>query len=76
MFILAEAMDVGVPVTNAEATIMSHLVEVYIGLRMCTSIRAISELILLHCSLTSTPGHYACWRWIVEKAIAAMHDAM
>ena len=43
---------------------------------MCTSIRAISERILLHCSLTSAPGHHASRRWIVEKAIAAMHDAM
>ena len=43
---------------------------------MCTSIRAISERILLHCSLTSAPGHHASRRWIVENAIAAMHDAM
>ena len=43
---------------------------------MCTSIRAISERILLHCSLTSASGHHASRRWIVEKAIAALHDAM
>ena len=76
MFITGEAMDIGVPLTPAEAAILSRLVEVYIGLRMCTSIRAISECILLHCSLTSAPGHHASRRWIVEKAIAAMHDAM
>ena len=57
-------------------SVKSRLVEVYIGLRMCTSICAISERILLHCSLTSAPGHHASRRWIVEKAIAAMHDAM
>ena len=68
-------MDIGVPVTNAKAAIFSRLVEVYIGLRMCTSIRAISERFLLHCSLTSAPGHHASRRWIVGKAIAAMHDA-
>ena len=76
MFIRGEAMDIGVPLTNAEAAILSQLVEVYIGLRMCTSIGAISERILLHCSLTSAPGHHASRRWIVEKAIAATHDAM
>ena len=76
MFIRGEAMGIGVPLTDAEAAILSWLVEVYIGLCMCTSIRAISERILLHCSLTSTPGHHASRRWIVEKAIAAMHDAM
>ena len=52
-------MDIGVAVTDAEATIFSRLVEVYIGLHMCTSIRAIRERILLHCSLTSAPGHHA-----------------
>ena len=62
--------------SDAEAAILSRLVEVYIGLRMCTSICAISERILLHCCLTSAPGHHASRRWIVEKAIAAMHDAM
>ena len=76
MFVMGEAMDIGVAVSDAEAAILSRLVEVYIGLRMCTSIRAISERILLHCSLTSAPGHHASRRWIVEKAIAAMHDAM
>ena len=76
MFIRGEAMDMGVPLTDAEAAILSRLVEVYIGLRMCTSIRAISERILLHCSLTSTLGHHGSRRWIVEKAVAAMHDAM
>ena len=40
------------------------------------SIRAISERILLHCSLLCAPGHHASRRWIAEKAIAAMHDAM
>ena len=69
-------MDVGVPLTDAEAAILSRLVGVYIGFCMCTSIRAISEQILLHCSLTSAPGHHASRRWIVDKAIAAMHDAM
>ena len=69
-------MDIGVSLTDVEAAILSRLVEVYIGLRMCTSIRAISERILLHCSLTSTYGHHASRQWIVEKAIAAMHDAM
>ena len=76
MFITGKAMDIGVTLTDAEAAILSRLVEVYIGLRMCTSIRAISARILLHCSLTSAPGHHASRRWIVEKAIAAMHDAM
>ena len=76
VFIRGEAMDIGVAVSDAEAAILSRLVEVYIGLRMCTSIRAISERILLHCSLTSAPGHHASRRWIAEKAIAAMHDAM
>ena len=74
--IRGEAMDIGVLVTDAEAPILSRLVKVYIGLRMCTSIRAISRRILLHCSLTFAPGHHASRRWIVEKAIAAMHDAM
>ena len=76
VFIRGEAMDIGVAVSDAEAAILSRLVEVYIGLRMCTSIRAISERILLHCSVTSAPGHHASRRWIVEKAIVAMHDAM
>ena len=76
VFVRGEAMDIGVAVSDAEAAILSRLVEVYIGLRMCTSIRAISERILLHCSLTSAPGHHASRRWIVEKAIAAVHDAM
>ena len=69
-------MDIGVAVSDAEAAILSWLVEVYIGLHMCTSIRAISERILLRCSLTSAPAHHASRRWIVENAIAAMHDAM
>ena len=69
-------MDIGVPVTDAKAAILSRLVEVCIGSRICMSIRAISERILLHCSLPSAPGHHGSWRWIVEKAIAAMHDAM
>ena len=76
MFIKGEAMDIGVPLTNAEAAILSYLVELYIGLRMYTSIRAISERILLHCSLTCAPVRHASWRWIIEKAIAAMHDAI
>ena len=76
MFIKGEAMDIGVPWTNAEATILSRLVEVYIGLWMCTSILAISERILLYCLLTFALGHHASRRRIVEKAIAAMHDAM
>ena len=76
MFIRGEAMDIGVAVSDAEVAILSRLVEVYIGLRMCTSIRAMSERILLHCSVTSAPRHHASRRWIVEKAIAAMHDAM
>ena len=54
-----EGMDLGVPMTDAVAAILSRLVEVYIGLRMYTSIRAISERILLHCALTSEPGHHA-----------------
>ena len=69
-------MDIGVAMSDAKAAILSRLVEVYIGLRMCTSVRAISERILLHCSLTSAPGHHASRQWIVEKTIAAMHDAM
>ena len=76
VFVRGEAMDIGVAMSDAEAAILSPLVEVYIGLRMCTSVRAISERILLHCSLTSASGHHASRRWIVEKAIAAMHDAM
>ena len=69
-------MDIGVAMTDAEAAILSQLVGVYIGLRMCTSIRAISERSLLHCWLTSAPGHHALRRCIVEKAIATMHDAI
>ena len=61
---------------DVEVVILSRLVEVYIGLRMCTSICAISERILLHGALTSATGHHASWWWIVEKALAAMHDAM
>ena len=76
VFIRGEGMDLGVPMTDAVAAILSRLVEVYIGLRMCTSIRAISERILLHCTLTSEPGHHASGRWIVEKAMVAMHGAM
>ena len=38
--------------TDAVADISSRLVEVYIGLRMCTSILAITECILLHCALS------------------------
>ena len=34
------------------------------------------EQIALHCSLTSPPRHHASRQWTVEKAIAAMHDAM
>ena len=75
MFIKGEAMDIGVLVTDVEAAILSRLVEVYFGLRMCTS-TAISEQILLHCSLTFAQGHHALQRWIVEKAIAAMHDTL
>ena len=52
LFFGGEAMDIGVPAIDAEAAILSRLVEVYIGLRMCTSIRAISEHIPVHCSLT------------------------
>ena len=59
VFIRGEAMDIGVAVTDAEVAILSRLVEVYIGLRMCSAIRAISERILLHCSLTSALGHHA-----------------
>ena len=75
-FIRGKAMVVGVPLTDPEKAILSRLVEVYIGLHICTSIPAICERILLHCSLTSAPGHHASLRWIVEKAVAAMHDAM
>ena len=75
VFIRGEAMDIGVAMSDAEAAILSRLVEVYIGLHMCISFRAISERILLHCSLTFAPGHHASRRWIVEKAIAAMHGA-
>ena len=76
MFIKAEAMDIGVPLTDATALILSRLVELYIGLRMCTSIVAINEHILLHCALTFAPEHHAFRRWIVQKAIATVHDAM
>ena len=76
MLIKGEAMDIGMPVTDAQAAILLRWVEVYIGLRMCTSIRALSGRPLLHCFLTSAPPHDALQRWIVEKAIAAMHDAM
>ena len=76
MFIRGEGMDLGVPMSDAVAAILSRLVEVYIGLRMCTSIRAISEHILLHCAFTSEPGHHASRRWIVERAMVAMHGAM
>ena len=76
MFIRGESMDIGVPLTDAEEAILSRLVEAYIGLLMCTSIRAISERILLHCSSTPAAGHHASRRWIVEKAIATMRCAM
>ena len=76
VFIRGEAMDICVPLTDFEAPVLSRSVDVYIGLRMCTSIRAISERILLHCSLTFAPRPHALRWWIVEKAIAAMHDAM
>ena len=69
-------MDIRVPLAHLGAAVLSQLVQDYIGLWMSTSIRAITERILLHCSLTSTPGHHAPRRWIVEKAVAAMHDAM
>ena len=59
VFVRGEATDIGVAVSDAEAAILSRLIEVYIGLRMCTSIRAISERILLHCSVTSALGHHA-----------------
>ena len=75
MFIKEEAMDMGVPLTDAEVAILLCVVEVYIGLQMCTSVRAISERILLDCLLASAPRHTSR-RWIVEKAIAAMHYAM
>ena len=76
VFIRVEGMDLSVPMTDAVAAILLRLVEVYIGLRTCTSIRAIGERILLHCALTSEPGHHASRRWIVEKAMVAMHGAM
>ena len=76
VFIRGEGMDLGVPITDTAAAILSRLVELYIGLRMCTSIRAITERILLHCALTSEPGDHASRRWIVEKAMVAMHGAM
>ena len=76
VFIRGEGMDLGGPMSDAVAAILSRLVEVYIGLRMCTSIRAISERILLHCAFTSDPGHHASRRWIVERAMVAMHGAM
>ena len=59
MFIRGEAMDIGVPLTHAEAAILSRLVEVYVGLRMYTCIRAISEETLLHCSLRFAAGQHA-----------------
>ena len=76
LLIRGEGMDLGVHMSDAVAPILSCLVEVYIGLRMCTSIRAINERNLLHCALTSEPGHHASRRWIVEKAMVAMHGAM
>ena len=76
VFIRGESMDVGVPMTDALAAILSCLVKVFIGPRMCTSICSISERILLHCSLTYHVGHYASRRWILEKATVAMHGAM
>ena len=66
MLLRGAAMDFGVPLTGGEAAALSRLVEVYIGLRMCTCIRAISEQMLLHCSLPSAR----------EKGTAAMYDAM
>ena len=76
VFIRGEGMNLGVPMSDAVAAILSRLVEVYIGLRMCTSIRAVSERILLLYVLTSKPVHHASRRWIVEKAMVAMHGAM
>ena len=76
VIIRGEGMDLRVPMTDAVAAILSRLVEVYIELRMCTSIGAISEHILLQRALTSEPGHHASRRWIVEKAMVAMHGAM
>ena len=76
VFIRGGGMDLGVPMSDAVAAILSPLVEVYIGLRMCTSICAISDRILSHCALNSEPGHHASRRWIVEKAMVAMHGAM
>ena len=75
VFIRGEGMDLAVRMTDAVAAILSSLVEVYIGLRMCTSIRTISERIHLHCTLTSEPGHHASRPWIVEKAIVAIDGA-
>ena len=76
IFMRGEGMDLGVLMTDTVAAIWSRLVEVYIGLRMCTSIRAISERILVHNTLTSEPGHHASHRWILENAMIAMHGAM
>ena len=76
VFIRGEGMGLGVPMSDAVAAILSRLVEVYIGLRMFTSVGAISERILLHCTLTSETGHHASRRWIVAKAMVAMHGAM
>ena len=76
VLIRGEGMDLGVPMTDAVAAILSRLVEVYIGLRMCTSIRASSERILLHRALTCEPGHHASRRWIFLKAMIATHGAM
>ena len=46
------------------------------GSACCTSIRAISERIRLHCTLTAETGHHVSRRLIVEKAMVAMHGAM
>ena len=43
---------------------------------MSTAMYAISECILLDCSPTFAVGHHASRRWIVEREIAAMHDAL
>ena len=76
VFIRGDGMDLGVLMSDAVAAILSRLVEAYIGLRMRTSIHAMSERILLHCALASEPGHHASRRWIVEKAMVAMHGVM
>ena len=41
VFIRGEGMDLGVPMSDAVGAILSGLVVIYIGLRMCTSIHAI-----------------------------------